>query len=93
MKIDLKTKQTISIPFDESMMNMSYLELPDENYVIALKPNVNSVLKLLEKGGEPVMDPTTKKPIYNVQSNISLQILTLEEHQSMLEATKRKLLR
>lgn len=92
-KIDLSTKRQINIPFDETMMNMSFVELPDENYIIAIKPNVNSVIKIVEKGGEPVIDPQSKKPLYHVQHTISLQALTIEEYQSILEATKRKLLR
>jgi len=93
MKIDLKDKKQQTIPFDEEMMNMSFIMLPDENHVIVLKPNVQAVLKYYEKGGEPVMDPMTKKPIFSVQNANSVQVLNMEEYQSMLEATKRKLLR
>ena len=91
--INLKDKKQQTIPFDETMMNMSFIELPDENYVIAIKPNVQSVVKFFETGGEPVIDPMSKKPIFSINTGNTVQILTNEEYQSMLEATKRKLLR
>ena len=91
--INLKDKKQQTIPFDETMMNMSFIELPDENYVIAIKPNVQSVIKFFESGGEPVIDPMSKKPIFSINTGNTVQILTNEEYQSMLEATKRKLLR
>jgi hypothetical protein len=92
LKIDLKEKNQQSIPFDENI-NMSFVILPDEQYVIAIKPNVQSVLKFYEKGGEPVIEPVTKKPIYSVNTGNSIQVLSIEEYQSMLEATRRKLLK
>jgi len=91
--IDLTTKKQVIIPFDETMINMSFVELPDENYIIAIKPNITGVTKYFEKGGEPVIDATSKKPIYWINHTLSLQILTREEYQSILEATKRKLMK
>jgi hypothetical protein len=92
-QIDLKTKKAVNIPFDEVMMNMSFIEMPDEDYVLALKPNATSVIKYFEQGGEPVINPGNKKPFYNFNGGMSVQILSREEYQSMLEATKRKLMR
>ena len=92
-QIDLKTKKAVSIPFDETMINMSFIELPDEDYVICIKPNMSSVTKFFENGGEPVINPDSKKPIYNCNAGIAVQILTHEEYQSMLEATKRKFMK
>lgn len=92
-QIDLKTKKQITIPFDEVMMNMSFVEMPDEEHIICIKPSMNSVIKYLEKGGEPVINPNNKKPMYSFNVNITTQILTHEEYQSMLEATKRKLMK
>lgn len=93
MKIDLKEKKQCMVPFDETMINMSFIELPDENHFIVLKPNVQGVLKFFEKGGEPVIDPNTKRPIFSVQNGNSVQVVTREEYESMLEAAKRKLLK
>ena len=92
-QIDFSTKKQMVIPFDETMINQSFIELPDENYVIAIKPNITAVVKYFEKGGEPVIDPITKKPCYHINNNISIQLLSREEYQSILEATRRKLLK
>lgn len=92
-QIDLKTKKAVLIPFDETMMNMSFVELPDEDYVICIKPSMSSVTKFFEKGGEPVIHPETKKPVYTFNAGMTMQILSREEYQSMLEAMKRKLMK
>ncbi len=91
--VDLTTKTKLEIPFDELSINWSFVEMPDEKYVIGMKPAVTGVQKFVEKGGEPVINPSDKKPIYFATHNIIVKLFTMEEYNAQLEMIKRKLMR
>jgi len=91
--IDLNSKTKLEIPFDELSVNWSFVEMPDEKYVIGLKPSVTGIQKLVEKGGEPVINPSDKKPIYFATQNLTVKLFTMEEYNAQLEMIKRKLMR
>lgn len=92
-KIDLKTKKGVIIPTEDVMINQSFIELVDEDLWVVIKPNMTSVTKYFEKGGQPVINPENGKPMFGFNAGMSMQIITREEYQSMLEAIKRKLMR
>ena len=77
---DMKDKKQIQLPFDELEINWSFVEIPQENYILGVKPHIQQVGQYLEKGGEPVIDPTDKKPKFFLGSGATVKLFTHEEY-------------
>lgn len=91
MTVNLKEKKTIQIPFDELEINWSFIEIPQENFILGIKPHVQQVGQYLENGGEPVIDPNTKRPSFFVGSGATVKLFTIEEYHAQKQLMKKRL--
>jgi len=58
----------------------TYVSIPDDDSIIAVKIAVTKVMKLLDESGNPAKDPNTGLPSYVFQSTNVVKVLSKEEY-------------
>jgi len=58
----------------------TYISVPDDDVVIAVRVAVTKVMKLLDEHDEPIKDMNTDLPSYFFQSTNVVKVLTKEEY-------------
>ena len=58
----------------------TYISIPDDQSVIAVRVAVTKVMKLLDERDEIIRDPVTNSPSYVFQSTNIVNVLTEEEY-------------
>jgi len=60
-----------------------YFKIQGSDRIIATRANIVKAFQVVEKGGEPVINPTTKQPSYEWEMANEVKILTLEEYEQI----------
>jgi len=59
----------------------------EPDLVIQGKIHVDRIYKYLEDGGQPVIDPRNKLPMFNVENGIEFKIISRSEFDAMKKAS------
>ena len=57
-----------------------YFKIQSSDKVIATRVNIVKAFQVVEKGGQPLINPQTKQPNYEWELTTEVKILTLEEY-------------
>lgn len=68
----------------------TYVAVPEDDVIIAVKVAVTKVMKLLDSSGEPMKDQSTGLPAYVFQSTNVVKVLSHEEYNVEKQIQKKK---
>jgi len=68
----------------------TYVSVPEDNMIIAVKIAVTKVMKLLDTSGEPIKDQNTGQPAYVFQSTNIVKVLTNAEYDVEKQIQKKR---
>jgi len=74
------------IPNKQLNEGWHYYKLYDTDTIIGVRINLNEVYIVTEKGGEPVINKTTKSPIMEWNQAIESKILTKEQYENIVSS-------
>jgi len=60
-----------------------YFKIQGSDKIIATRINIVKAFNIVEKGGQPVINPDDRQPVYEWDSNNEFKILTLEEYEEI----------
>jgi len=63
------------------------VEIEGEERLAMIKLDITKVLQLVEKGGQVVIHPKSKEPMYMIQSAVKVQLITREEYEKMKKSS------
>ena len=60
-----------------------YFKIQGSDRIMATRINVIKAFQTVEEGGQPIVNPQTKDPIYEWELNNEVKILTLQEYEEI----------
>lgn len=77
-------------PHDTLEEGWSYVSIPEDEMIIAVKIAVTKVMKLLDQEGQPIKDQNTGQPAYVFQSTNVVKVLTRAEYEVEKQIHKKR---
>lgn len=74
------------IPRKQVNEGWHYYKLSETNVMIGIRVNLKETYVVTEKGGEPVINESTKLPIMEWQQEIESKILTKEQYEDIINS-------
>jgi len=68
------------VPHKKLEEKNSYLSIPDDDVIIAIRLEANKISKVIDKDGKPIIDPVTKLPQYFLQHTPVITVLSKAEY-------------
>ena len=60
-----------------------YFKIQGSDKIIATRINIVKAFQTVEKGGQPVVNPVNKQPVYEWELNNEVKMLTIEEYEQI----------
>ena len=63
-----------------------YFKMQGVDKIISMRINIGKTFLVVEKGGQPVINPQTKQPNIEFHSTNEIKILTIEEYEAIKQS-------
>ncbi len=60
-----------------------YFKIQGSDKIIATRINIVKAFQIVEQGGQPVINPVNKQPLYEWDLNNEVKMLTMEEYEQI----------